>query len=363
VGADQADMIAIARRVGTDADYRAALRARIAANRLSSPLFDTARFTRDYETGIELMIRQQRSAAALVHIDVPDCGPVEPRVLPESMSEARVATAATPLQTDYPACPLCDGVSVTLGFANCTKHPFWHEPLRPTIEWMRCPTCGHVHSRSYWTPAGSTQLRRKANAPLLAASSDSLAAGRPAWAAVADRVLGLLGGYRAVVHRDRRPVWIDVGCGDGALLMTATDYGFATVGLDSSADAVSRIQALGFNALQHEFMELKFEVVVDVLSMMDVLEQITEPRAALRKAAQILQPGGVLVLSTADLTSSVWKALDAEKTNLYWADLERHHNFSRDRLCTLLKDSDFEIVDFAIPNRAPAQMEFYAVRK
>ncbi len=71
----------------------------------------------------------------------------------------------------------------------------------------------------------------------------------------------------------------------------------------------------------------------------------------------------MLVVSTADLASSGWKGLDAEKRNPYWMDLERYHNFSRERLTAVLQESGFEIVDFATPSRARAQMEFYAVRK
>jgi SAM-dependent methyltransferase len=165
------------------------------------------------------------------------------------------------------------------------------------------------------------------------------------------------------MKRETRPLWVDVGCGDGTLVMTAADYGFAAVGLETRVDAVARIQALGFTALQADFLQLKFEVVPVVLSLMDSLEQIPHPRVALRKAAQILQPGGVLVMSTADLTSSIWRAMEAEKSNPCWRDLERHHNFSRDYLVTLLADSEFDIVDFALPGRSQAQMEFYAVRR
>ena len=49
--------------------------------------------------------------------------------------------------------------------------------------------------------------------------------------------------------------------------------------------------------------------------------------------------------------------------NPYWTELEHHHHFSRDRLIALLRECDFEIAAFAIPNRYKAQMEIYAVRK
>jgi 2-polyprenyl-3-methyl-5-hydroxy-6-metoxy-1,4-benzoquinol methylase len=162
------------------------------------------------------------------------------------------------------------------------------------------------------------------------------------------------------VNRDSRPVWVDVGCGDGALVKTAADSGFAAVGLDTRAEAVTRIQAEGFTALQHDFMDLRFEVVVDVLSMMDVLQQIPFPREALSKAAQVLRPGGVIVISAPDLTCSSWKALSEANVNPYWTELEHHHHFSRDRLIALLRECNFEIAGFAIPSRYKAQMELYA---
>jgi len=369
VGADHEDMVRIAQRIGSDAAYRTALRRKVADQRLQAPMFDTARFTRDFESAIEMMVEQRRSGAPLTHIDVPDAGPMEPARAPapapgQSLAGAPAAgAAATVLQTAYPGCPLCGGTSVTLGFADCSAHGLWHEPLPRAIEWMRCPSCAHVHSRHYWTDAGLSEVFRNANAGQLADSSAGLGAKRAIWAPVVDKVVALLGGYGAIMKRASRPLWVDAGCGDGALVMTAADYGFAAVGLDSRAETVARIQGLGFDALQADFMQLKFEVVPDVLSMMDVLEHLPFPRAALRKAAEVLPPGGVIVISLPDLGSSSWKLMDAEKLNPYWMELEHHHNFSRERLVALLEDSGFEIADFAIPNRYKAQLELYAVRR
>jgi protein O-GlcNAc transferase len=358
VGTDHDDMVRIAKRIGTDAEYRAAVRAKATANRSTAPLFDSARFTRDFETAIEMMVQQHRSGTAREHIDVPDGGPV---ALPADTSGG--AAGALALQETYLTCPLCDGASVTLWFANCATNTLWHEPLPRTIEWMRCPSCGHIHSHRHWTDAGRVEVLRNSQARSLPEIVADLESKRTAWSATVGRVVGLLGGYGAIVKRETRPLWVDVGCGDGSLVMTATDYGFAAVGLDIRAEAVRPMQGLGYTALHHEFLRLKFEVVPTVLSLLDVLEQMTHPRAALRKAAEILQPGGVLVVSTADLASSGWKGLDAEKRNPYWMDLERYHNFSRERLTAVLQESGFEIVDFATPSRARAQMEFYAVRK
>lgn len=356
VGADHEDMVRIATRVGTNGEYRAALREKVRTNRLTTPLFDTARFTRDFETAIEMMVQQHVAGAGTDgHIDVPDRGPVDERVAVPSGS-----AAAAPLQATYSGCPLCGGTSIALGFANCTQHPRWQPRLPPTLEWMRCPSCGHVHTRHYWTPAGRSEILRNVAVDPGERFSARLDAARPRWTAVVDKVVQLRGGYSTVLSQDSRPVWVDAGCGDGTLVMTVSDYGFAAVGIDVSAAAVSQTQSLGFTALQQGFMELRFEVILDVLSLMNVLEQIPEPRAALLKAAQILRPGGMLVIGTTDLTSSSSKALDAEKANPHWQDLERHHHFSRERLLGVVKECGFEVVGFGVP--AQGGMEIYAVR-
>jgi len=63
--------------------------------------------------------------------------------------------------------------------------------------------------------------------------STNMEARRAAWSVVVGKVADLLGGYRTVLNRDSRPIWVDVGSGDGALIMTAIDSGFAAVGLET----------------------------------------------------------------------------------------------------------------------------------
>ncbi len=178
------------------------------------------------------------------------------------------------------------------------------------------------------------------------------------------KVVQLLGGLRGITAQGSRPVWVDVGCGDGSLIMTAGDYGFAAVGLDTRPDAVSRIQGLGFNAMQHDFLQLRFEVAVDALSMINVLEHMSEPREALLKAAQVLRPGGAcLRLRMPDLASSTWKMLDAAKAStLLDGTLSIATYFSRDRIIALLNECGFEVVDFVVPGQREAQQDGTSMR-
>lgn len=267
------------------------------------------------------------------------------------------------LQTAYAGCPLCMAESTFIGAADCTRYSNWHEPLPPKLEWMRCTQCGHVHTRHYWSEAGLAEVFRNAHATQLAGMTDSPDAKRATWAPVVERVIGLLGGgYHQVFGAGKVPIWVDVGCGDGALTMTAADFGFTAIGLDARAETVARIRQLGFNAQQGDFMKIEFDGQPDVLSMMDVLEHMPYPREALHKAASVLRPGGVIVISLPDLSCSSWRIMDAAHANPYWMEMEHHHNFSRQRLSALLKECGFTVTGFAIPHRYKAQMEMYAVR-
>jgi 2-polyprenyl-3-methyl-5-hydroxy-6-metoxy-1,4-benzoquinol methylase len=145
--------------------------------------------------------------------------------------------------------------------------------------------------------------------------------------------------------------------------MTAADYGFAAVGVDARAQAVASIQAMGFNAMQQDFMPLTVEIVPDVLSMMDVLAHLPSPRDALRKAAQLLRPGGVLVVSFIDFLSSSWRAMEMTQTNPHWVDLERHHIFGRERVLAMLSDAGFEPADVSISGRRGGELEVCALRR
>ncbi|MBA1241826.1 O-linked N-acetylglucosamine transferase family protein [Pseudomonas japonica] len=358
VGADHNAMVGIAQRIGSDAEYRTALRAKVAANRLSTPLFDTLRFTRNFETAIEQMVQQHRPGVKGAHIDVPDCGPIDAAIACPAVNDI----AAAPLQNTYPACPLCQGTSETLGFANCTGHELWHATLPPSVEWMKCTACGHVHTRQFWTPAGMAEVARKADAARLAITAERYDARRSAWAPVVDKVVSLMGGYHAALGTGQPPTWVDARCGDGALIMLAADYGFASAGLDTRLAPVTQIRQLGFNAVHQDFMAHPFDATFDVISMMDMLEHVPYPKEALTKAAVLLRPGGLLVVGLPDLGSSSWKVMDASGANPYWQELESYHHFSRERLIGVLGECGFEVVDLAIPNRYRGHVEVYARR-
>jgi predicted O-linked N-acetylglucosamine transferase (SPINDLY family) len=68
---DQEQYIGLIRHLATDDQARLSIRDRIAANRTTTPLFDTVRFTRHLERAFEMMADRARNGLAPDHIDVP----------------------------------------------------------------------------------------------------------------------------------------------------------------------------------------------------------------------------------------------------------------------------------------------------
>jgi predicted O-linked N-acetylglucosamine transferase (SPINDLY family) len=77
VAEDPAGFADLAVALAGDPERLAEIRARLAANRVSAPLFDTERFTRHLERAYEMMIERARAGLAPDHIDVPALPPRE----------------------------------------------------------------------------------------------------------------------------------------------------------------------------------------------------------------------------------------------------------------------------------------------
>jgi len=70
VGEDAAQMISIAKELGVNPSHRSSIREKLSLKRKSSPLFNTALFTLNFERAIEKMVERQRLGLAPELIDV-----------------------------------------------------------------------------------------------------------------------------------------------------------------------------------------------------------------------------------------------------------------------------------------------------
>lgn len=72
VGEDEDDMVRIATAIGLAPGYRRSLREQLAARRHDAPLFDTRRFTRNFEGAIAAMVERSRAGLPPIQLDLPD---------------------------------------------------------------------------------------------------------------------------------------------------------------------------------------------------------------------------------------------------------------------------------------------------
>ena len=154
--------------------------------------------------------------------------------------------------------------------------------------------------------------------------------------------------------------WLDVGFGNGSLLFTAQEYGFTPIGLDLRSDNVRMMSSLGFESYCKDITDLSLNSKCSVISMADVLEHVPFPKSVLEAAYRLLADAGVLFVSMPNMESVAWKALDDQKVNPYWGELEHYHNFGRNRLYQLLQEFGFEPIRYGISERYRACMEVIA---
>ena len=261
----------------------------------------------------------------------------------------------------YAVCPLCgDAAILDLHQADCTRHLLYQAALPPTISWCRCHGCGHVFAEGYFNPS--------AEALLFAATQPGQETGedverqRALWAEVVERVTAHLD--RAPVRADAAPArWLDVGFGNGSLVFTAAEWGYQPLGIDLRASSVAKLQALGFEARRCDILQVNEPGAFQVVSLADVIEHMPFPRPALAHAATLLAPRGLLFVSTPNMDTAVWKALDAQQANPYWGELEHSHCFSRARLYALLEDCGFEPLHYAVSPRYRCGMDVIARKR
>ena len=100
-------------------------------------------------------------------------------------------------------------------------------------------------------------------------------------------------------HASGRGRLLVVGCSTGLFLKTMRARGWQAVGVEPSAyaSAYAREQ-FGLDVQTGTLESAEFpSASFDVVSLWDVLEHVTDPRATLTEIARILRPGGLLALS------------------------------------------------------------------
>jgi len=134
---------------------------------------------------------------------------------------------------------------------------------------------------------------------------------------------------------------LEIGCAYGLFLEGAAERGYSVHGLEfSETAATAASRRLGTPIATGEIDDLVGDNVSDVVAAWDVIEHVSDPRAFLDKAYELIAPGGMLALSCPNAGSLAARVLGRRWWNL---KLDRHiWQFTADDLQRLLTEAGYE---------------------
>jgi 2-polyprenyl-3-methyl-5-hydroxy-6-metoxy-1,4-benzoquinol methylase len=89
---------------------------------------------------------------------------------------------------------------------------------------------------------------------------------------------------------------LDVGCGGGTFLEVCKQNGWHVEGVDPSPSAShSALENYKINVQHGDFNKIKFNKTFDVITLWGVLEHMSDPISAIKKAKELLSENGMIV--------------------------------------------------------------------
>lgn len=136
---------------------------------------------------------------------------------------------------------------------------------------------------------------------------------------------------------------LDVGCGKGRFLAAARAAGWDGIGVEfAPASAAAARELAGVDVLLGDFTEVSVPGEFDAITFWHVLEHLPDPAAAVARAAQLVRPGGQVVISVPNVDSFQARLGGASWFHL---DLPRHlFHFGPRSLTCLVERAGLRVV-------------------
>ena len=100
---------------------------------------------------------------------------------------------------------------------------------------------------------------------------------------------------------------LDVGCSSGSLLEIAAEIGFSVAGVEPALAAASAARRAGFDVFTGRLQDAGYAAQsFDVITLIELIEHVTDPLDLLRTSHHLLRPGGAVLINTPNPAS--WSA-------------------------------------------------------
>ena len=242
-----------------------------------------------------------------------------------------------------PVCPVCGAVTRLYAPGTLEPETFFTRSgdykiaaggSGDRLPIFRCTLCGHGFSPIVGDPGMITRWYTHGECDGLFLSEES--ARRRTARNVLQRI--------AALHPDKGTL-LDVGAGPGFFLSEANAREWTVIGLEPLPWAVKHAQqVLHLSGIREGDSTLLAELPplsVDVVTAFDVLEHVVHPKTLLEATRRVLQPHGLLVLTTPRFDSVVARLMGKRWHCIVPAHL---HYFSRPSLTRLLTDTGYELI-------------------
>ncbi len=91
---------------------------------------------------------------------------------------------------------------------------------------------------------------------------------------------------------------LEIGCGQGAFLKVARTQGWDVAGLDSAPGNIQALQREGIRGILSDFLDYAPAERYDAVVLWDLIEHPRDPALFVRKARELLNVGGMLLIAT-----------------------------------------------------------------
>ncbi|ACZ49298.1 3-demethylubiquinone-9 3-methyltransferase [Anaplasma centrale str. Israel] len=152
---------------------------------------------------------------------------------------------------------------------------------------------------------------------------------------------------------------LDIGCGGGIFAESMASLGFSVTGVDPSQESIevatAHARAAGLDIQYHcahlDQFSANRQEVYDIVTLMEVVEHVTDLESCLNDACRLLKRGGMLFLSTLNRTlKSMALAVIAAEYILRWVPRGTHswNKFVKpSEVCAILRAQGVVVQDIS----------------